>query len=42
MTETIPAGLLPEISKGMNISLASAGQRVTVYAPSGHYLPLFR
>ena len=26
MTETIPAGLLPEISKGMNISLASAGQ----------------
>ncbi|MCY0832829.1 MFS transporter [Klebsiella michiganensis] len=32
MTETIPAGLLPEISKGMNISLASAGQWVTVYA----------
>lgn len=32
MTETIPAGLLPEISKAMNISLASAGQWVTVYA----------
>lgn len=32
MTETIPAGLLPEISSAMNISLSSAGQWVTVYA----------
>lgn len=32
MTETIPAGLLPEISSAMSISLSSAGQWVTAYA----------
>lgn len=32
MTETIPAGLLPEISSSMNISYSSAGQWVTAYA----------
>lgn len=32
MTETIPAGLLPEISSTMSISLSSAGQWVTAYA----------
>lgn len=32
MTETIPAGLLPEISAAMNMSLSGAGQWVTVYA----------
>lgn len=32
MTETIPAGLLPEISKDMQIPLSAAGQWVTVYA----------
>lgn len=32
MTETIPAGLLPEISSAMNISFSSAGQWVTAYA----------
>lgn len=32
MTETIPAGLLPQISKGLYISEAMAGQLVTVYA----------
>ena len=32
MTETIPAGLLPQISKGLNISEALAGQLVTLFA----------
>ncbi|WP_127019295.1 MFS transporter [Rheinheimera mangrovi] len=32
MTETIPAGLLPEISDDMSISLPTAGQLVTAYA----------
>lgn len=32
MTETIPAGLLPEISHDMGIPLATAGQWVTAYA----------
>lgn len=32
MTETMPAGLLPEISAAMNISLSAAGQWITVYA----------
>lgn len=32
MTETIPAGLLPEISHDMEISLSTAGQWVTAYA----------
>ncbi|PEP71589.1 MFS transporter [Bacillus wiedmannii] len=32
MTETIPAGLLPQISKGFNISEALAGQLVTLFA----------
>lgn len=32
MTETIPAGLLPQISQGLHISEAMAGQLVTVYA----------
>lgn len=32
MTETIPAGLLPEISAEMNMSLAQTGQWVTIYA----------
>ncbi|WP_367997054.1 hypothetical protein [Paenibacillus sp. MZ03-122A] len=31
MTETIPAGLLPQISKGLYISEAMAGQLVTVH-----------
>lgn len=31
-TETIPAGLLPKIAQGMNISKAMAGQLVTFYA----------
>ncbi|WP_433959222.1 MFS transporter [Cytobacillus horneckiae] len=32
MTETLPAGLLPEISAGLNISESAAGQLVTLYA----------
>lgn len=32
LTETIPAGLLPQISQGLQISEALAGQLVTVYA----------
>ena len=32
MTETMPAGLLPQISQGMGISEALAGQLVTLYA----------
>lgn len=32
MTETLPAGLLSEISNGLNVSAALAGQTVTAYA----------
>ena len=32
MTETLPAGLLPEIGAGLGVSAASAGQLVTLYA----------
>lgn len=32
MTETLPAGLLPQIGLGLNISPALAGQMVTAYA----------
>lgn len=32
VTETLPAGLLPEISSGLNVSASFAGQMVTVYA----------
>lgn len=32
MTETMPAGLLPQISTGMGVSQAAAGQWITVYA----------
>ncbi|KMJ43577.1 MULTISPECIES: MFS transporter [Xenorhabdus] len=32
MTETIPAGLLPQISRDLNISESLAGQMVSVYA----------
>lgn len=32
LTETLPAGLLPQISAGLSISEALAGQLVTVYA----------
>ncbi len=32
LTEALPAGLLPQISAGMNISRALAGQFVTLYA----------
>ncbi|SFB61244.1 Predicted arabinose efflux permease, MFS family [Janthinobacterium sp. 344] len=32
VTETLPAGLLPQISAGLNISAALAGQMVTAYA----------
>ncbi|WP_338556909.1 MFS transporter [Paenibacillus sp. KS-LC4] len=32
LTETIPAGLLPQISEGLHISEALAGQLVTAYA----------
>ncbi|SSW65126.1 MFS transporter [Achromobacter agilis] len=32
MTETMPAGLLPQIGRGLGISEALAGQLVTVYA----------
>lgn len=32
LTEALPAGLLPQISSGLNISEAMAGQLVTIYA----------
>ncbi|ARU90574.1 MFS transporter [Pseudomonas sp. M30-35] len=32
MTETLPAGLLPEISAGLDVSPSLAGQTITVYA----------
>ncbi|KTB59756.1 MFS transporter [Pseudomonas syringae] len=32
VTETLPAGLLPEISNGLGVSASFAGQMVTVYA----------
>ncbi|WP_222105898.1 MFS transporter [Paraburkholderia sp. BCC1886] len=32
LTETLPAGLLPQIGSGLNISAALAGQMVTAYA----------
>lgn len=32
LTETIPAGLLPHIVEGLNISKGMAGQLVTLYA----------
>ncbi|MDQ0271155.1 MFS transporter [Cytobacillus purgationiresistens] len=32
MTETVPAGLLPHISNGLNVSTPLAGQLVTLYA----------
>ncbi|SFM40966.1 MFS transporter [Pelosinus propionicus] len=32
MTETLPAGLLPQISNGLNVSESLAGQLVTLYA----------
>ncbi len=32
MTETMPAGLLPQISQGLHISEAYAGQLIAVYA----------
>ncbi|MEX5935778.1 MFS transporter [Mammaliicoccus sciuri] len=32
MTETVPAGLLPQISKDLNVSNSYAGQLVTMYA----------
>ncbi|MFJ7793854.1 MFS transporter [Pseudomonas sp. NPDC096950] len=32
VTETLPAGLLPEIGSGLNVSPSLAGQMVTVYA----------
>ncbi|BCQ47735.1 hypothetical protein ERHA55_52620 (plasmid) [Erwinia rhapontici] len=32
LTETIPAGLLPEMSAGLDISPSLAGQLVTAYA----------
>ncbi len=32
MTETMPAGLLPQISQGLDVSEALAGQLVTLYA----------
>ena len=32
VTETLPAGLLPEIGEGLGISASLAGQMVTVYA----------
>lgn len=32
LTETIPAGLLPQISQGLGVSEAFAGQTVTIYA----------
>ncbi|MFE3688758.1 MFS transporter, partial [Streptomyces sp. NPDC059095] len=32
LTETVPAGLLPQIGRGLNVSEAQAGQLLTVYA----------
>ena len=32
LTETVPAGLLPQISNGLDVSQAATGQLVTVYA----------
>ena len=32
MTETLPAGLLPQIAAGLNVSPAMAGQLITLYA----------
>lgn len=32
LTETLPAGLLPQVSEGLGVSEALAGQTVTVYA----------
>lgn len=32
MTETLPAGLLPQISQGLAITEAQAGQFITLYA----------
>ncbi|MCZ4101056.1 MFS transporter [Streptomyces sp. H39-C1] len=32
LTETVPAGLLPQIGDGLDVSQATAGQLVTVYA----------
>lgn len=32
VTETLPAGLLPEVGKGLGVSASFAGQMVTVYA----------
>src|SRR4051794_7459334 len=32
LTETLPAGLLPQISAGLGVSEALAGQTVTLYA----------
>jgi predicted MFS family arabinose efflux permease len=32
LTETLPAGLLPEMSEGLGVSLSLSGQMVTVYA----------
>src|ERR1700712_4496899 len=32
MTETLPAGLLPQIGHGLDVSESSAGQLVTLYA----------
>jgi predicted MFS family arabinose efflux permease len=32
LTETVPAGLLPQIGDGLDVSLAQAGQLLTVYA----------
>ncbi|RJT46083.1 MFS transporter [Rahnella woolbedingensis] len=32
MTETLPAGLLPQIATGLNVSQAIAGQLITLYA----------
>jgi predicted MFS family arabinose efflux permease len=32
LTETVPAGLLPQVGEGLHVSEASAGQLLTVYA----------
>lgn len=32
LTETLPAGLLPEIGKGLGVSQVMAGQLVSIYA----------
>src|SRR5690606_13747513 len=32
MTETMPAGLLPQISQGLQISQAQAGQLISIFA----------